>query len=246
MSTKNRARKTRTANARTPSAARALRSVPKLAAEPATVTAARTAAEDKLWAALHTSPHTTTSELSQAAGIGKSTAGKILARWAADGSLTRTPGIVEDGRRTADRWSITDTDTPTHVEIEPEGAASADSPDTPAATKVAESVETTTDNETALGSASAGPTVDGDTAIPDGETAAKAPRLAPGALRGLVEDYLREHPTEEFSPNMIGTALDRSSGAINNALEKLVEDGYAIKTCQAPKRFQHKTETAAE
>jgi hypothetical protein len=28
----------------------------------------------------------------------------------------------------------------------------------------------------------------------------KAARLAPGALRGMVEDYLRDHPSEEFSP----------------------------------------------
>src|SRR5436309_13484475 len=121
MSSKTRARKNRTTNASTPGAARAVQFVPEPVTEPATVAAARTAAEDKLWAALHVNPHATTGDLSSAAGIGKSTAAKILARWAGDGSVTRTSGIAEGGRRVADRWSITDTDTTD--EVEPEAAA---------------------------------------------------------------------------------------------------------------------------
>jgi predicted transcriptional regulator len=234
MSSKIRARRNRTANASATGAARAVYSVPEPATEPATVAAARTVAEDKLWAALHVNPHATTGELSSAAGIGKSTAAKILARWATDGSVTRTSGIAEGGRRAADRWSITDTDTPT--DVEPEAAASADTPDVPFTAEVVESAETTIDNESAVDSASTEPT-GGDNANVDAGAAAKPPRLAPGALRGLVEDYLRDHSSEEFSPNMIGTALGRSSGAVNNALEKLVENGYAVKTKEAPKRF---------
>jgi hypothetical protein len=34
-----------------------------------------------------------------------------------------------------------------------------------------------------------------------------AARLAPGALRGMVEDYLRDHPGEEFGPTAIAKAL---------------------------------------
>lgn len=71
----------------------------------------------------------------------------------------------------------------------------------------------------------------------DGAGSGATPRLAPGALRGMVEDYLHAHPGEEFSPVAIGKALDRSAGAVNNALEKLVDGGYATKTKQAPKRF---------
>ncbi|AHH95720.1 hypothetical protein GCM10010174_38740 [Kutzneria viridogrisea] len=44
------------------------------------------------------------------AKIGKSTAQKILVKWAADGSVTRTAGIVEGGRRAADLWAITEID----------------------------------------------------------------------------------------------------------------------------------------
>ena len=64
----------------------------------------------------------------------------------------------------------------------------------------------------------------------------KQERLAPGALRGMVEDYLRDN-SGEFSPNAIGKALDRSSGAVHNALEKLVTSGYAARTSDKPKKY---------
>ena len=66
--------------------------------------------EDKLWAALHANPNSTTAELFSAAKIGKSTAAKILAKWADDGSVTRIVGIAEGGGRAADRWAITEHD----------------------------------------------------------------------------------------------------------------------------------------
>ena len=52
-----------------------------------------------------------------------------------------------------------------------------------------------------------------------------------------MEEYLTDHPDESFGPAKIGKDLSRSDGAVNNALEKLVADGYAVKTCEAPKRF---------
>src|SRR5688500_15979570 len=105
MSSKSRTRNTRTTVSATGSA-RTLRSVPDQTA--ATV---RTDAEDKLWEALHANPNSATVELSGAAKIGKSTAQKILAKWADDGSVTRTAGIAAGGRRAADRWAITEVDT---------------------------------------------------------------------------------------------------------------------------------------
>lgn len=62
-------------------------------------------------------------------------------------------------------------------------------------------------------------------------------RLPKGGLRAFVEEYLTDHPGHSFGPAKIGKDLARSGGAVNNALEKLVADGYAIKTCEAPKRF---------
>jgi hypothetical protein len=72
-------------------------------------------------------------------------------------------------------------------------------------------------------------------------------RLAPGALRGMVEDHLRDHPGEEFGPAAIAKALGgKSSGAVSNALDKLVEKGVAVKTNDKPRRFALiPTETAA-
>ncbi|MGO4615669.1 hypothetical protein AB4305_14940 [Nocardia sp. 2YAB30] len=63
-------------------------------------------------------------------------------------------------------------------------------------------------------------------------------RLAPGALRGQVEDFLRDHPDTEFSPHQIGKAITRSSGAVHNALVKLTETGLATQTSAAPKKFR--------
>ncbi|MGH3572825.1 MAG: hypothetical protein ACRDUW_13480 [Pseudonocardiaceae bacterium] len=69
----------------------------------------RTAAEDKLWAALHAHTATTTGDLAAQASIGRSTAAKILAAWATEGSVTRTSEPAPGGRRAADTWRITDT-----------------------------------------------------------------------------------------------------------------------------------------
>jgi len=67
--------------------------------------------------------------------------------------------------------------------------------------------------------------------------APKKVRLPKGGLYDLVKTYLYEHPGESFGPVKIGTDLGRSSGAVNNALERLVINGLATKTCEAPKRF---------
>jgi hypothetical protein len=45
-------------------------------------------------------------------------------------------------------------------------------------------------------------------------------RMAPGALREMVEDHLRDHAGEEFGPAAIAKALDgKPSGAVSNALD---------------------------
>jgi hypothetical protein len=230
----------------------------------------RTDTEDKLWEALHANPNSTATDLSIVAKIGKSTAQKILVRWAGDGSVTRTAGIAEGGRRAADLWAITegdaapvdsapvdsapvdqddapaddadatdttqadpdnpvtpnatDTDDATPAEDAPtepatteptdpaadddvQGTADTDATD-PAQTKPVVAEETETANN---GTA----TTDADTAT-DSDGGDKA-RLASGALRGMVEDYLRDHPSEQFGPTAIAKALGgKSSGAVSN------------------------------
>lgn len=70
------------------------------------------------------------------------------------------------------------------------------------------------------------------------ETVAEAkPRVGKNELRGKVEDYLLQHPGEEFGPHALGAALGHSSGAIANILEKLVKGGYVRRVGDSPKRY---------
>jgi hypothetical protein len=287
---------TRTRKTNTTGSARTLRSVP----DQTSVTAHRTDTEDKLWAALHAHPNSTATVLSAAAKIGKSTTQKTLAKWAADGSVTRIAGISEGGRRAADLWAIPDTDTavdangtsvdehpvhsaPTAVETvqdqpvtqfdpdatDPDVAAVAEegSPNSTSSDTV-DCTDNAPDTDDAAGTADTDATVPvdaapiagepaeaaespatvngtsgesratGDEAGSEGSRKANAHRLAPGALRGMVEDYLRDHPGEEFGPVAIAKALGgKSSGAVSNALDKLVADGIAVKAKDQPRRF---------
>jgi hypothetical protein len=255
MSSKTRTRKTRTTTT-------TLRSVP----DQTTAATVRTDTEDKLWEALHANPNSTATDLSVVAKIGKSTAQKILVKWAGDGSVTRTAGITEGGRRAADLWAITEGD----ADATDTAQADLDSPVTPDATDTddatpagdAPTEPATTEptdaaaDDDVLGTADTdatdpktepivaeetetaddGAATDADTATDSG--GGDKARLASGALRGMVEDYLRDHPGDQFGPTAIANALGgKSSGAVSNALDKLVEDKTAVKTQDKPRRF---------
>jgi biotin operon repressor len=245
--TRHRNRNVRTA-VTTDRARRGLRAVRDSTTAPPAVMTARTDAEDKLWKALHANPNSTTADLSTHAGIGKSTAGKILAHWATDGSVTRTPGIAEGGRRAADLWSINDTghatSATTAAATSTEHSAETTDPDpiptgtTPSVIGQVNDSQSPDDPPQDANRATTGLNAGGsDAASKGGGPPLKVRRLPPGGLRGLVEDWLRDHPGEQFSPNAIGKELGRSSGAVHNALEKLVVDGYAIKASEKPKRY---------
>src|SRR6266545_1163891 len=64
-----------------------------------------TPAAEALLGALADRPGASAAELAAAAGIGRSTAGKLLATLAAQGRVERQPGGLRNGRRTADRWT---------------------------------------------------------------------------------------------------------------------------------------------
>lgn len=173
----------------------------------------RTDAEDKLWQELRIGEAATTADLAAKAGIGKSTAQKILVRWEDDGSVTR---YTSDERRIPDRWQIK--------------AAAIE-----AADSVAPSGMDTATDETPTETPICDPAVAAERS--DDVPAGTPGRLAPGALRGMVEDYLTDHPGESFGPTAIAKALVHSSGAVNNALENLVAQGVAVRTQDKPKRF---------
>jgi DNA-binding MarR family transcriptional regulator len=66
-------------------------------------------------------------------------------------------------------------------------------------------------------------------------------RSAPSPLRPLVANHLNAYPDREFTPGEIAKVLDRSSGAVANALDTLVAWGEAVLTCERPRRFQTAT-----
>ena len=218
-----------------------------------------TAAGDKLWAALHARPDATTEELANDAGIGRSTTAKILSRWVDDGTVVRTPGAAQGKRAAASRFAIatpTPAPTATMPADDPDaasgphtGTGGADNsvgdgtiadylprPARPAGDHTAVADQTgaadAEDPSQALG-------LDGDAESATTSNATRSTsRLAPGALHGMVEDYLRDHPDDEFGPTKIGHDLGRSSGAVSNALERLVASGDAVRSNDRPRRYR--------
>ena len=166
--------------------------------------------EHALLAALVQHPGSSAAELAELAGVGGSTARRLLAAAQQKGMVDRWPGHRFGGRRSPDRWSV----------LEPVATSGGEHDEPPTETQADEVPE--------------GVRLE---AVPAPESSATRERLGKGALRGLVEDFLREHPGQEFGPTALSKALHRSAGAVNNACEKLVAEGYARRARQAPKRF---------
>ena len=85
-----------------------------------------------------------------------------------------------------------------------------------------------------------------DGAAPEPESAeakASSPRLGKGELRAQVEAHLSAHPKQAFTPTQLHHVLSRSSGAIANACDKLVEAEKAVVATDKPRRFQWKPAT---
>ena len=191
-------------------------------------------AEPKVRRALAANPGATTAALASAAGVGRSTASKLLSRWAAEGLVTRTAGKDQSVPVT---WTLRDDDqNDKAAEVASTEEAAADTADQ-------RTEEATAETDAREGGPSPVPGSDVGTACAPATSeaaAADAPkkeRLPKGALYDMVLGFLQAHPGEEFGPAKIGAELVRSSGAVNNALEKLVANGLATKTCEAPKRF---------
>ncbi|SRR6266508_392970 len=184
----------------------------------------------------------TAAELAEAAGIGRSTAGKTLASLEAQGRVTRQRGTSEAGKATPDRWTLVSE--PDRAEPEPQPAAEvamdepADTTETLAEAPGAEAVPP------AAGTPDIG---EPEAAVATTRSAANAdqpaggagggPRLRPGALRALVHAWLAERPGQEFTPTRIGKELGRSAGAVGNALATMTDHGEVVQTSRKPRRY---------
>ncbi|MFI0772939.1 hypothetical protein ACH4TQ_50205 [Streptomyces sp. NPDC021218] len=63
-------------------------------------------------------------------------------------------------------------------------------------------------------------------------------RLAPGALRDMVIDHLTAHPNEAFTATRISRAIEKSSGAIANALVTLTKQGTTEQITERPRTYR--------
>lgn len=163
---------------------------------------APTPAAQALLDVLADQPAATATELAAAAGIGRSTASKLLATLAAQGRVLRQPGGHKGGRRVADRWTL-----PTPATVQEPGVP------TPAPASPVELTPPTAQPPTGLG------------------------RLGPGALRDLVLACLAERPGQALSPTAIAKTLDRSAGAVANALSVLAGQGAVVQAQTKPRTY---------
>jgi predicted transcriptional regulator len=165
---------------------------------------ALTPTSQALLEALADRPGTTAAEVAAAAGIGRSTASKLLATLATQGRVLRRPGGQQGGRRTPDRWTLITT------------------------------IDTGQDARAASTASPAGPT----TEAAEGDQSRPGPgRLRAGELRDLVVACLAQRPGQPLSPAAIAKALDRSAGAVANALQVLAGQGRVIQAQVKPRRY---------
>ena len=158
----------------------------------------------------------TAADLAVAAGVGRSTAGKMLARLARSGEIKRAEGGREGARRLPDRFSIAPA-APVAADARPPGAAAV-SP-APAASATAETAEDLEPHATA--GADAG-----------------AERLRPGQLDGLVLAFLEENAdTGPHGATAVAKALGRSSGAVGNCLVRLTRTERVREESDKPRSY---------
>lgn len=174
------------------------------------------AVQDRVWGVLRVHPDTTPTELARAARVSRATVTALLDGWAAEGSATGTPGPTA---RSARRWTAV----PSVPDLRPVADAIVDPPEVPDAQADADAVDRVPSASTPV----AARQVNGSGSA----------RLGSGALQGLVEEFLTEN-SGAHGPVAIAKAIGRSSGAVANALERLVGSGWALRTSDKPKRYR--------
>ncbi len=150
---------------------------------------------------LKVEPQATVAQIAVSAGVGRSTAGKLLAQLECDGEVRRTAGGRHGNRRLPDIWSLTDG--PSASSGTQPKPASGRSDDKPGA-------------------------ANGDADR----------RLKAGGLEPLVLDYLKKNADSgPHGPGVVAKALDRSSGAVGNCLNRLVTSKQVRQASDKPRRY---------
>jgi hypothetical protein len=91
---------------------------------------------------------------------------------------------------------------------------------------------------TAAAPASTGSSSTTGPAAPGAAPAPASGRLGQGELRRQVAAVLADRPRKRFTPGEIAKELDRSAGAVANALETLAGRGQAEKVSAQPRRYR--------
>ncbi|MGH4029310.1 helix-turn-helix domain-containing protein [Actinomycetota bacterium Odt1-20B] len=180
-----------------------------------------------IYTALLTTPGVTAAELALAAGLGRSTTGKALAALEQHGLAIREPGGHRGAIRTPDHWH------PAPTSPSPTPRPSPSPTDKTGGTEAQPSTNTAPDTPTDEADQATTPPPPTVIALP-----VRKHRLAPGTLRKMVSDYLRAHPGEALTATKISRVIEKSSGAIANALVVLVKQGIAEQVTARPRTFR--------
>ncbi|KAF4408922.1 MarR family transcriptional regulator [Streptomyces lycii] len=132
--------------------------------------------------------------------------------------------------------------TDTSLEPKPQGTAQTDGKDNDASTPLLHAGKTTEENSAPVAASTENRAAPTGVITPPGEKK----RLAPGALRQMVIEHLAAHPGEAFTATKISRVIEKSSGAIANALEKLVNQGIAEQVSDKPRTFRRTSTTTTE
>lgn len=230
---------------KTPTPRRPLQAVP-----PTQPVTGPTSTTKNVLAGLTARPNITAAELALAIGVGRSTATKALAALEHRGLAERAPGELHDGRRAPDRWRAT-------TRQPAKGPGTAEAPDGSKATKRQQTAPGDTSSASTQAAAedsnsprSGRPSGEGARAADPLLAAAALPaarrRLRPGALRQQVLEHLQGHPQEAFTATKISRVIEKSSGAIANALVNLAGQGLAEKVSDKPRRYRSAAANAAD
>jgi DNA-binding transcriptional ArsR family regulator len=196
--------------------------------------ATKASAVERAHAALTRDDARTVVELATVLGLGRSTVGKALVALESAGRAERGRGGRVRTHRTADVWRPSATECPPRTEQATDTNGTAGIGEAMRAT-VPAAVSGKTTPVSTVAATSAGTSED-----PAADDHASR-RLARGALRSLVAEFLAAHPGEAFTASRISRDLGRSAGAVANALAVLAGEDTSpvVQVEDSPRRYAH-------